>query len=78
MCDQQQYTTDSVFLNCLGFAPGVNGGTSPGPEESPAMPAPKQATGHRLAALTGWAAQGGPVDPTALHQGALGQGSPVP
>ncbi|XFG12204.1 hypothetical protein AB1E19_015828 [Capra hircus] len=62
----------------VGFAPGVNGGTSPGPEESPAMPAPKQATGHRLAALTGWAAQGGPVDPTALRQGALGQGSPVP
>lgn len=83
MCDQQQYTTDSVFLNRLGFAPGVNGGASPGPEESPAMPAPKQEgsaaqAGHRLAALTGWAAQGGPVDPTALRQGALGRGSPVP
>lgn len=66
-----------------GFAPGVNGGASPGPEESPAMPAPKQEgsaaqAGHRLAALTGWAAQGGPVDPTALRQGALGRGSPVP
>ncbi|XP_040112815.1 zinc finger protein 839 [Oryx dammah] len=66
-----------------GFAPGANGVASPRPEESPVMLAPEHEgsvaqAGHRLAALTGWAARGGPVDPTALCQGALGWGSPVP
>lgn len=62
----------------------MNGGASPGPEESPRDAwAPKQEgsaaqAGHRLAALTGWAAQGGPVDPTALRQGAPRSGLPCP
>ena len=83
ICDWQQYTTDSVFLNRLGFAPGVNGGASPRPEESPSIPAPAREgsvaqAGHRPAALADWAARGGPADPIALCPEALGQGSPVP
>ncbi|XP_043290212.1 zinc finger protein 839 [Cervus canadensis] len=66
-----------------GFAPGVNGGASPHPEESPATPAPERESsvaqaGRRPAALAGWAAHSGPADPTAPRQGALGRGSPVP
>ncbi|CAM9754777.1 unnamed protein product [Rangifer tarandus platyrhynchus] len=66
-----------------GFAPGVNRGASPRPEESPTMPAPERESsvaqaGRRLAALAGWAAHSGPADPTAPRQGALGRGSPIP
>ena len=73
----------TVFLNRLGFAPGVNRGASPRPEESPAMPAPERESsvaqaGRWPAALAGWIAHSGPADPTALRQGALGRGSPVP
>ncbi|XP_044788847.1 zinc finger protein 839 isoform X4 [Bubalus bubalis] len=67
----------------VGFAPGVNGGASPHPEESPSIPAPAREgsvaqAGHRPAALADWAARGGPADPIALCPEALGQGSPVP
>lgn len=81
--DWQQFTTDSVFLNHLGFTPRVSGVASPRPEESPSIPAPEREgsvaqVGHRPAALAGWTARGGPADPTALCPDALGQGSPVP
>ncbi|XP_055274560.1 zinc finger protein 839 isoform X2 [Moschus berezovskii] len=61
-----------------GFAPGVNGGAFPRPEESPATPAPEHKSsaaqaGRQPAALAGWATRDGPTDPTALRQG-----SPVP
>ncbi|KAB0369239.1 hypothetical protein FD755_019244, partial [Muntiacus reevesi] len=64
-----------------GFAPGVNGGASSRPEESPATLAPEcessvAQAGRRPAALAGRAAHSGPADPTAPRQGALGRGSP--
>lgn len=81
MCDQQQYTTDSVFLNRLGFAPGVNGALSR-PRGKP-RDAGSQARGQRHRQATagstdrlgssGWA-----QTPLPCARVLLGAGLPVP
>ena len=67
------------FPNCLGFAPGVNGGASHPPEESPMMPASEldsstAQAGQQLKAFADSAAGSGSADPALLFREARGPG----